>query len=143
MFPSLLVLGLAFCLACGPLTITATDGAARGGAGPRGRSPPHGCTAFQFGAALGLTAATAVSTAATHAAAPAALLDGYRAGQVVPFVAAALDALISAFGLRRRTGGTRHDGTRLDGTRPDPTEAAPEAVDIPRAVDIPGTPASR
>ncbi|MFF4323253.1 MFS transporter [Streptomyces sp. NPDC001568] len=102
MFPSLIVLGLAFSLAYGPLTIVATEGIAEEEQGLAGGLL---YTAFQFGAALGLSAVTAVSVAATHAETPGALLDGYRAGLLVPFVAAVVAAVISAFGLRTRRGG--------------------------------------
>jgi sugar phosphate permease len=61
-------------------------------------------TSFQFGAALGLSAATAVLTAATDGTGPQALLDGHRAALLVPLAAAVLAALISAFGLRGRPG---------------------------------------
>ncbi|MFE7622527.1 MFS transporter [Streptomyces sp. NPDC057509] len=102
MFPGLLILGLAFSLAYGPLTIVATDGIAEEEQGLAGGLL---YTAFQFGAALGLSAVTAVSVAATHGRSTAALLDGYRAGLLVPFAAAVLAASISAFGLRTRRGG--------------------------------------
>lgn len=102
MFPSLIILGLAFSLAYGPLTIVATEGIAEEEQGLAGGLL---YTAFQFGAALGLSAVTAVSVAATHAQTPSALLDGYRAGLLVPFAASAAAAVISAFGLRTRRGG--------------------------------------
>lgn len=101
MFPSLIALGLAFSLAYGPLTIVATEGVPEEEQGLAGGLL---YTAFQFGAALGLSAVTAVSAAATRAQTPAALLDGYRAGLLVPFVAAALAAAVGAFGLRFRRG---------------------------------------
>lgn len=99
MFPSLLVLGLAFSLAYGPLTIVATDGVAEEEQGVAGGLL---YTSFQFGAALGLSAVAAVNIAATDGTSPAALLDGYRAALVVPLVAALVAALVSAFGLRGR-----------------------------------------
>ncbi|MEU3461902.1 MFS transporter [Streptomyces sp. NPDC006733] len=102
MLPSLILLGVAFSLAYGPLTIAATEGIAEQEQGLAGGLL---YTAFQFGAALGLAAVTAVSVAATHGQTPAAQLDGYRAGLLVPFAAAVLAAVISAFGLRARRGG--------------------------------------
>ncbi|MDP5313300.1 MFS transporter [Streptomyces poriferorum] len=99
MFPGLVILGLAFSLAYGPLTIAATEGIAEEEQGLAGGLL---YTAFQFGAALGLSAVTAVSVAATHGESPAALLDGYRAGLLVPFAAAVLATVVSAFGLRSR-----------------------------------------
>ncbi|GAA0613374.1 hypothetical protein GCM10010394_49180 [Streptomyces crystallinus] len=102
MFPSLIALGLAFSLAYGPLTIVATEGIAEEEQGLAGGLL---YTAFQFGAALGLSAVTAVSVAATDTQTPEALLDGYRTGLLVPFAAAVIAAVISAFGLRSRQGG--------------------------------------
>ncbi|MGI5529375.1 MFS transporter [Streptomyces syringium] len=102
MFPSLIVLGLAFALTYGPLTIVATDGVKEEEQGLAGGLL---YTSFQFGAALGLSAVTAVNVAATDSDAPAALLDGYHAALVVPLAAALLAALVSAFGLRSRAGG--------------------------------------
>ncbi|WP_308282823.1 MFS transporter [Pseudonocardia nigra] len=99
MLPALLVLGVAFALAYGPLTIAATD---RVDAGEQGLASGLLTTSFQFGAALGLAVATAVIVAATEgAASPQAMLDGYRAGLVVPVVAAVLGVLLTAPGLRR------------------------------------------
>ncbi|MFF5127648.1 MFS transporter [Streptomyces syringium] len=102
MFPSLIVLGLAFALTYGPLTIVATDGVKEEEQGLAGGLL---YTSFQFGAALGLSAVTAVNVAATDSDAPAALLDGYHAALVVPLAAALLAALVGAFGLRSRAGG--------------------------------------
>lgn len=116
MFPSLLILGLAFSLAYGPLTIAATDGVAEEEQGLAGGLL---YTAFQFGAALGLAAVTAVSVAATHGETPAAVLDGYRAGLLVPFAAAVAAAVISAFGLRSRRGGAPSAAVDAAGERID------------------------
>ncbi|MFB6979394.1 MFS transporter [Streptomyces scopuliridis] len=101
MFPSLIILGLAFALAYGPLTIAATDGIEEREQGLAGGLL---YTSFQFGAALGLSAVTAVNVAATDGDSPRALLDGYQAALVVPLVAALLAALVSAFGLRSPKG---------------------------------------
>lgn len=99
MFPSFLILGLAFALSYGPLTIVATDGIADEEQGLAGGLL---YTAFQFGAAVGLSATTAVAVAATRGNAPAAVLDGYRAALLVPFAAAVVAVVIAAFGLRAR-----------------------------------------
>ncbi|AZM55081.1 MFS transporter [Streptomyces sp. WAC 01529] len=99
MLPSLVVVGLAFSLAYGPLTIVATEGVAEEEQGLAGALL---YTSFQFGAALGLSAVTAVNVAATASGSPAAMLDGYRAALWVPLAAALLAAVISAFGLRTR-----------------------------------------
>ncbi|WP_433221309.1 MFS transporter [Microtetraspora malaysiensis] len=91
MLPALLLLGLAFSLAYGPLTMAATEGV---------DEDEHGLaggllyTAMQFGTALGLSAVTAVSVAAGSG--PGAL----RTALVVPVAAAVLGAVVIAFGLR-------------------------------------------
>lgn len=98
MFPTILLLGIAFALAYGPLTIAATDGIAEDEQGLAGGLL---YTSWQFGAALGLSVVTAVNVAVTDAdGTPAALLDGFRAALVVPVVAAALAAATTAIGLR-------------------------------------------
>lgn len=98
MFPSMILLGLAFALVYGPLTIAATDGVVEEEQGLAGGLLN---TSFQFGAGLGLAIVTAVSTAAIGAAtAPSAILDGYRTALLVPMVAAGLGALVMVFGLR-------------------------------------------
>ncbi|MGI5353401.1 MFS transporter [Streptomyces sp. CA-250714] len=99
MLPSLTLVGVAFALAYGPLTILATDGVAEEEQGVAGALL---FASVQFGAALGLSGAAAANMAATHADTPAALLDGYRAGLLVPLAAALLAATVAAFGLRGR-----------------------------------------
>ncbi|MFF1922741.1 MFS transporter [Streptomyces sp. NPDC058221] len=122
MFPSFLILGFGFALSYGPLTIMATDGVADEEQGLAGGLL---YTAFQFGAAVGLSAVTAVSVAATRGDTPAAMLDGYRAALLVPFAAAVIAAVISAFGLR-----ARRDGA--------PAAAAGEAGTVAAPVTTPG-----
>ncbi|MFD3680663.1 MFS transporter [Streptomyces sp. NPDC058613] len=107
MLPSLILLGLAFALVYGPLTIVATEGVAEEEQGLAGGLL---YTSFQFGAALGLSAVTAV------AAAYADPLDGYRAALLVPFAAVLVAAAVTAPGLRRPAAPVR-----------DP-DAAPEPV---------------
>ncbi|MGV9754637.1 MFS transporter [Streptomyces tricolor] len=99
MLPALLTLGIAFSLAYGPLTIVATEGVQEEEQGLAGGLL---YTSFQFGAALGLSAVTAVNVSATASTSPAALLDGYRAALWVPLAAALLATLIGALGLRGR-----------------------------------------
>lgn len=101
MFPSLIILGLAFSLAYGPLTIVATEGIAEEEQGVAGGLL---YTSFQFGAALGLSSATTVLTAVTDGTSDQALLDGYQAALLVPLVAAAVAVVISMFGLRNKSG---------------------------------------
>ncbi|WP_394363396.1 MFS transporter [Amycolatopsis sp. SB7-3] len=99
MFPSMIILGLGFALAYGPLTIVATDGIAEDEQGLAGGLL---YTAFQFGAALGLSAVTAVNVAALGAGgSPEVALGGYRAALVVPLVMAVLAAIIIASGRQR------------------------------------------
>jgi MFS family permease len=104
MLPALLVLGVAFALAYGPLTIAATDGIADEEQGLAGGLLT---TSFQFGAALGLAVVAAVIVANTADDSPQAVLDGFRAGLVVPLVAAVLGAVVTASGLRRSTAPAR------------------------------------
>jgi len=99
MLPTMLLIGVAFALAYGPLTIAATDGVAEEEQGLAGGLLN---SSFQFGAALGLSIVTAVNVAATESGAPQALLDGYRTALIVPLAAAVLGVLVTLPGLRRR-----------------------------------------
>ncbi|MGY0235757.1 MFS transporter [Longispora urticae] len=99
MFPTMLLLGLAFSLVYGPLTIAGADGVTEEEQGLAGGLL---YTSLQFGTALGLAAVTAVNVAATVDGSPGALLDGYRTALVVPLAAAVLAALVIGTGLRRR-----------------------------------------
>lgn len=103
MFPGLLGVGLAFSLAYGPLTIAGTEGVAEEEQGLAGGLL---YTSFQIGAALGLSAASAVNVAATDGSTAADLLHGYRAALLVPFVAAVAATLVGLLGLRPGRGGT-------------------------------------
>jgi MFS family permease len=100
MLPSLVLLGLAFSLAYGALTIAATDGVSDDEQGLAGGLLN---VSLQFGAAFGLAIATAVNVAATGDGGSAgALLDGYRAALVVPVAATVLGVAITAIGLAPR-----------------------------------------
>ncbi len=94
MLPTFLLLGLAFSLAYGPLTIAATDGVSEQEQGLAGGVLT---TSFQFGSALGLAGVTAVLAAADELT-----VDGFRSALTVPLVAAGLGLLITALGLIRR-----------------------------------------
>ncbi|MER6521127.1 MFS transporter [Streptomyces sp. NPDC001553] len=96
MLPSLILLGLAFALVYGPLTIVATEGVEESEQGLAGGLL---YTSFQFGAAVGLAAVTGVASAYADP------LTGYRAALPVPFAAVLAAAAISAPGLRRRRAG--------------------------------------
>jgi MFS family permease len=100
MLPAFLAIGLAFTLAYGPLTIAATEGVADE---EQGLASALLTTSFQFGAALGLAVVSAVLVAATADGSPQAVLEGYRAGLVVPLAAAVLGVVLTATGLRGRT----------------------------------------
>ncbi|MEK2478445.1 MFS transporter [Streptomyces noursei] len=104
MFPSMLLVGVAFALVYGPLTIVATDGIEPAEQGLAGGLL---YTSFQFGAAFGLSAVTAVTVAATGAGgSPGAALAGYHAGLTVPAGLAllALALGVTALARRRRSG---------------------------------------
>ncbi|GII05100.1 MFS transporter [Planobispora takensis] len=127
MLPTMALLGLAFSLAYGPLTMAATDGVAEHEHGLAGGVL---YTAIQFGTALGLSAVTAVSVAALGGdGSPQARLDALRAALAVPVTAAVLSAIVAAYGLRaRRTAAPSGAGAATE----EPAEAAgtaePESV---------------
>jgi hypothetical protein len=95
MLPTFLLLGLAFSLAYGPLTIAATDGVAEA---EQGLASGVLTTSFQFGSALGLAIVAAVLAAADELT-----VADFRTALVVPLVAAVLGLLAGAPGLVRRT----------------------------------------
>ncbi|MFB7722529.1 MULTISPECIES: MFS transporter [unclassified Nocardia] len=96
MLPALLLLGVAFSLVYGPLTIAATDDI---------EEEEHGLaggllyTAFQFGFALGISGVTAVHVAVLGSGASG--IDAVRTALLVPVIAAVLAGAIGLFGLRR------------------------------------------
>ncbi|WP_406862481.1 MFS transporter [Streptomyces sp. HUAS MG47] len=93
MFPTLLLSGLAFALAYGPLTIAGTDGVAEE---EQGLASGLLTTATQFGSAVGVSLVTAVYGMSGGG------LDGFRAALVVPVAMVALGAVVSAVGVRAR-----------------------------------------
>ena len=96
--PTMIVAGLGFALAFGPLNIAATSGVA-----PHEQGLAGGLvnTSFQFGGALVLAIVTAVINANVGTdGTPQALLDGFRPAIVVSLVVALLGTL--AVGIRRR-----------------------------------------
>ncbi|ARZ72002.1 MFS transporter [Streptomyces albireticuli] len=100
MFPTMILLGVAFSLVYGPLVIVATDGVDEEEQGLAGGLL---YTSFQFGAALGLSAVTAVQTAvAGEGGTPGDRLAGHHAALLVPLGAALLAVLAGASGLRTR-----------------------------------------
>ncbi|MGW5972248.1 MFS transporter [Streptomyces sp. NPDC055186] len=109
MFPGLLLSGIAFALAYGPLTIAATDSVAREEQGLAGGLL---YTFTQFGSAVGISAVTAVYGIAAAGAdgSPGAVLNAYRTALVVPVVMVLLGAAVSAFGLRSTRPAGRRKG---------------------------------
>lgn len=98
MFPAMLLLGVAFALVYGPLTIAGTEGIAEQDQGLAGGLL---YTAFQFGFALGVSAVTAVDVAVMTTG--VAEIDALRTALLVPVVTAALASVVAIFGLRRTT----------------------------------------
>lgn len=96
MFPALLLLGVAFALVYGPLTIAGTEGIAEQ---DQGLASGLLYTAFQFGFALGVSAVTAVDVAAMTTG--AAEIDALRTALIVPVITAAFASVVAIFGLRR------------------------------------------
>jgi MFS family permease len=95
MLPTMILIGLAFALAYGPLTIAATDGIA---AGEQGLAGGILYTSWQFGSALGLAAVTAIKLTEADETS----LDGFHAALFVPVVAVIASALVVSLGLRAR-----------------------------------------
>jgi MFS family permease len=113
MLPTFLFIGLAFSLAYGALTIAATEGIAEEEQGLAGGLLN---VSFQFGAALGLAIATAVTVATTVGVSSQAVLDGYQAALLVPVAGTVLGGAVTAFGLRASLT-----------AQPEPSPAAAEA----------------
>ena len=95
MLPTMILIGLAFALACRPLTIAATDGIE---AGEQGLAGGILYTSWQFGSALGLAAVTAIKLTAVDENS----LEGFHAVLFVPVIAVIVSTLIVALGLRVR-----------------------------------------
>jgi predicted MFS family arabinose efflux permease len=99
LLPGLILIGLAFTFAYGPLTIAATEGVPE-----RDQGLASGLlnASVQFGGALMLAVVTAVNVVVTgDDPSPADLLDGYQAALVVPVVGVLAGAVLTATGLRR------------------------------------------
>jgi len=98
MLPTMLLAGLGFALAYGPLNIAGTTGVA---AHEQGLAGGLLNTSFQFGGALVLAVVTAVANAAAGSGGtPQALLDGFHPAIAVSLVAATVGIGVTA--IRRR-----------------------------------------
>ncbi|MBW9053221.1 MFS transporter [Rhizobium mesosinicum] len=99
MLPSTILLGLAFSLGYGPLTIIATEGIAEN---EQGLASGLVNTSFQFGAALGLSAVSAVGTLALgDGDSPSERLEALRTALLIPVAATAIGMIIMSFGRSR------------------------------------------
>ncbi|HEY3612259.1 MAG TPA: MFS transporter [Gaiellales bacterium] len=97
MLPTVLLAGLGFALAFGPLTIAASSGVE---AHEQGLAGGLLNTSFQFGGALMLAVTTAVINANTGASGtPQAILDGFHPGLYVPLGASVLGIVAVGSGL--------------------------------------------
>ncbi|TDW77840.1 MFS transporter [Kribbella pratensis] len=94
MLPAFLLLGLAFALTYGPLTIAATE---RVPEEEQGLASGVLTTSFQFGSALGLAVVAAVLAASGELTA-----DAFRTGLAVPLTAALLGILVAGTARNRR-----------------------------------------
>jgi sugar phosphate permease len=92
-FPTLVLLGVAFTLVYGPLTIAATDGVADH---EQGLASGVWNMSFQIGGALGLAGVTALATASADP------LTGFHRALLLPVAATAVALAVLATGLRRR-----------------------------------------
>ncbi|MEV5571039.1 MFS transporter [Spirillospora sp. NPDC052269] len=99
MLPGLVLLGLAFTLGYGPLTMAATEGVDES---EQGLASGLLYTSIQFGTALGVSVVTAVNVAALTGDGPADKLDALHTAMLVPVAIAVAAALITTLGLRRR-----------------------------------------
>jgi MFS family permease len=125
LLPGLVLIGLAFALTYGPLTIAATEDVDESEQGLAGGLLN---ASTQFGGALMLAVVTAVNVVVTGDDPTAAeMLDGYRAALVVPVVAVAIGAVLTATGLRR-TGGEAPAAARSVGAPPEMVAADAEAA---------------
>ena len=117
--PTLLLVGLAFGLAYGPLNIAATNGIA-----PHEQGLAGGLlnTSFQFGGATALAITTATNNAFTGPnGTPSDLLDGFKAASIVSLIVAAL-GVATTLTIRRRATESDDDepGASRDTARPEP-----------------------
>ncbi|MBO2448337.1 MFS transporter [Actinomadura barringtoniae] len=120
MAPGLFLLGLAFTLAYGPLTMAATENARPS---EQGLAGGLFYTSIQFGMALGISLVTAVNVAALSTDP----LKAIHIAMLVPLGAALLGATITATGLRRAARPSASDTLASDAAAANaaPANAAP------------------
>ncbi|RFU42527.1 MFS transporter [Actinomadura logoneensis] len=99
MLPGLVLLGLAFTLGYGPLTMAATEGVEES---EQGLASGLLYTSMQFGMALGVSIVTAVNVAALSGEGAASRLSAVHTAMTVPLAAALVGAVVMALGVRRR-----------------------------------------
>ncbi|WP_207747669.1 MFS transporter [Pelagibacterium limicola] len=111
MFPTMLVLGVGFALAYGPLTIVATNGVVEN---EQGLASSLVNTSFQFGAGLGLSAVGALAVLGLGGdGGVEARLEALRMAMLVPVAAAAVAAFVMMTTRRERAGAISEQATAL------------------------------
>ncbi|QEU92502.1 MFS transporter [Streptomyces kanamyceticus] len=144
MFPTLLLAGTGFALTLGPQMIAATDGVA---AKEQGLASGLLHTATQFGAAIGISAVTAVYglvSSGGHAGgaghgggADGVDLSAFRVALIVPVVMAGLGVVVAVVGVRGARKGRGASGGHAGGSGPVAGGGQPAALREPAAVRFP------
>jgi EmrB/QacA subfamily drug resistance transporter len=104
--PTMVLAGIGFTLAFGPVNVAGTSGVAPAEQGLAGGLLN---TSFQFGGALVLAIVTAVNNANTGGLTPQGLLDGFHPALVVSVIAALAGAAAVGLRLPRRAAAVAHE----------------------------------